>query len=359
MSTVDQSLAETQTIPTEDLLRPSDEFLGRVKQELAALRESEATIATSPTRESAATAPVDQTASAYRQAAAVLAWFEPDKLRPLNAAASPQHLDALIEDCATVFDKNHTPRLSLLPEPRIAALRELRQSGLIEKALNANERPDDPIQTALDACLLGKAAPLEAQTLEQLAATYLATTWLRAAGFEALPAPEAIARRTDRLRLLQPFEHLASDDQFRGRVSELQQLRTYAGVLPPGSLIESARRTLETIFDWSKKPPLLISGPGGVGKSALVARFILEHARAHKQDRFPFVYLDFDRPEVDSAEPLTLLIEAVRQLGAEYPERARAANVCVTGGSSRSQSRARRSRWKARRCKAARPPPRR
>ena len=56
------------------------------------------------------------------------------------------------------------------------------------------------------------------------------------------------------------------------------------------------------------------------GKSALVARFILEHAKAHEADRFPFAYLDFDRPDISLDEPLTLLAEAVRQLGVEYPD---------------------------------------
>src|SRR6202040_2599627 len=38
------------------------------------------------------------------------------------------------------------------------------------------------------------------------------------------------------------------------------------------------------------------------------------------EDRFPFASLDFERPEITAAEPLTLLIEAVRQLGIEDPE---------------------------------------
>ena len=32
---------------------------------------------------------------------------------------------------------------------------------------------------------------------------------------------------------------------------------------------------------------MVISGPGGVGKSTLLGRFILDHARALERDRFP------------------------------------------------------------------------
>jgi hypothetical protein len=113
---------------------------------------------------------------------------------------------------------------------------------------------------------------------------YQVCIWLRWQA-SSPPAPDAIERRTNWLRLLQPFEYLAGDDQFRGRVKELQQLRSYAGVLPPGSLLESVHRAFEETFGSSEKPPLLITGPGGVGNSTLWSRFILEHARALEVER--------------------------------------------------------------------------
>ena len=64
----------------------------------------------------------------------------------------------------------------------------------------------------------------------------------------------------------------------------------------------------------------MIHGPGGRGKSALVSRFILEHATLPDTQKFPWAYLDFDRPSIQPEEPLTLLLEAVRQLGIQYPE---------------------------------------
>ncbi len=47
-----------------------------------------------------------------------------------------------------------------------------------------------------------------------------------------------------------------------------------------------------------------------------------DNAVKPEDDRFPWAYLDFDRTILDPEEPLTLVIEAVRQLAVQYPERA-------------------------------------
>src|SRR5262249_23886237 len=106
---------------------------------------------------------------------------------------------------------------------------------------------------------------------------------------------------------------------FRGRVAEQQILRDYVGVLPPGSVFEGWKRRIRKILSFHEKPPQLIHGPGGIGKSTLVAKFILDHAELDEAARFPFVYLDFDRPGLRAERPETLLFEAVRQLAVQYP----------------------------------------
>jgi hypothetical protein len=68
------------------------------------------------------------------------------------------------------------------------------------------------------------------------------------------------------------------------------------------------------------KPPLLIYGPGGVGKSTLLAKFIIDHAVESKTRQTAFAYLDLDRPNLLGREPLTLLAEVARQLAVQYPE---------------------------------------
>jgi tetratricopeptide (TPR) repeat protein len=64
----------------------------------------------------------------------------------------------------------------------------------------------------------------------------------------------------------------------------------------------------------------MIHGPGGIGKSTLLAAFVLQHVEGGAGSRFPFAYLDFDRSDLTAEEPATLLVEAVRQLGFQYPE---------------------------------------
>jgi hypothetical protein len=254
------------------------------------------------------------------EAAAVLAWFDPGRLRPGDGTAGPAAVEELLSDSEPVTAADQTRRWALSPRIRIAVLRQLRERDRVRAALAANQdRPPDPLQEALEAYLRGPAVPLEEQSRTQLGASYQACEWLREAGFENLPGREEIQGRIDWLGLLQPFQHIAGD-HFRGRARELARLRAYVDVLPPESLAESVGRRVRSAGGLrTRKPPLIVHGPGGVGKSALLARFILDHAQAGQKDRFPFVYLDFDRPGVVASEPSSLLVEAVRQLGVEYP----------------------------------------
>ena len=110
-------------------------------------------------------------------------------------------------------------------------------------------------------------------------------------------------------------------DQVVDRANELQMLRDYVGVLPAASKLGSVWRFVkEQWYSLSERPPLLVYGPGGVGKSTLIAKFILDHVGSAGGPQLPFVYLDFDRPGISANSPLTLLMEAVRQLGAQFPE---------------------------------------
>ena len=103
---------------------------------------------------------------------------------------------------------------------------------------------------------------------------------------------------------------------FQGRADVLGRLHDYTDILPPGSRLEAIRlrlRQFQSLLD----NPLVLHGPGGVEKSTVLAKFILDHSDS--DDRVPFVYIDFDRPGTLPQEPLTLLVEALRQLGAQYP----------------------------------------
>ena len=89
---------------------------------------------------------------------------------------------------------------------------------------------------------------------------------------------------------------------FVNREAELERLRAYVGGQPPAA-------------------PLFVCGPGGVGKSTLLAKFLLNELE--RRDR-AVAYLDIDRPTIMPEQPMTLLAEAVPQLAMQLalPERA-------------------------------------
>jgi hypothetical protein len=259
--------------------------------------------------------------ASYRLAAAVLAGVDDlSSLNPVGPVSGLASASALLEnDMVEVRADRLSGRLTLSADIRRKALSELAERNAIESALAANPKErTGPVQARFESYLLGKAVPAERQTLAELEDSLQALVWLEGVPISHPPLDE-VRRRLDYLRLLAPFESLAGDAVFRGRQSELDSLRMYVGILRPQSLL---RRIARSTFDWAKpieQPALSIYGPGGVGKSALVARFMLEHARLSDELRTPFAYLDFERPALDIGRPLTLCVEMIRQLYLQFP----------------------------------------
>jgi len=256
----------------------------------------------------------------YRDAAAVLAAIEhPERLQPVGGGPAADVTGLLGTDLIPATGRKFRGRVMLRPAARYEALAGLAARGQLDAALAVNLAEQvGPVQDQLKRYLLGRAPALEAQTLEELEATRQAAAWIRDA-VPGVPSPEAVAARSAYLHLLAPFEALAGDAVFRGRKHELDELRAFVGVLPVSSLLgRLAART----FRWvqpTAKPALSIHGPGGVGKSALIARFMLEHVRLPDGGKIPFAYLDFDRAGLDVAAPYGLVTEMIRQLAAQFP----------------------------------------
>ncbi|HYO44282.1 MAG TPA: ATP-binding protein [Candidatus Limnocylindrales bacterium] len=257
---------------------------------------------------------------AWREAAAVLAAIaRPETFQPLGGGPPGDLTAVLGRDLLPATGRKLRGRVMLTPEARYASLRDLAARGAIAGALEANptER-EGPVQAQLERYLLGGAPALEAQTLDELEATLQVAVWVRDA-VPGVPSADAVEARATYLRLLAPFEAIAGDAVFRGRKHELDELRAYVGVLPVSSLLgRIAAKTLR----WARPdavPALSLHGPGGVGKSALVGRFMLEHTRLPDGGRIPFAYLDFDRAALDVADPYGLVTEMIRQLAAQFP----------------------------------------
>lgn len=266
----------------------------------------------------------------YESAAAVLAWFDPARIRPVETEFGvgdrEAQVDELLLASVPTMDEEGMRRWTLAGDRRVQALRALREAGAVEAALSANPgEPGGMLRRGLEGTRLVD----ETATLSELRAAAAVASTLSQAGFDFSPTHAWINDRIERLTLLAPFEHLAGG-RFRGRTTELAKLRGFVGVVPPHSYREAAERVFwgtaraigraSELFGRTQSFAMAVSGPGGVGKSSLVSRFILEHAQAHAEDRFPFAYLDFDRPDIATDEPVTVLAEAVRQLGIQYPE---------------------------------------
>jgi hypothetical protein len=112
-------------------------------------------------------------------------------------------------------------------------------------------------------------------------------------------------------------------------------------------LVEYRMTGLATDGDWV--PSFVLQGPGGVGKSALVSKFVSDQRR--DPGAAPLIYLDFDRATLIGATPLDLTLEFTRQLGlaesgldqmlADFRERSRSLlggrenlNIDIGGGAS-------------------------
>jgi len=177
------------------------------------------------------------------------------------------------------------------------------------------------LQRMADLLLYGEPLPATL-AIGELAALVEAHDWYQGL-LPWLPPAETLRRRLAMAQLLEPMQRLIGD-QFVGRTHELERLADYVGILKADGLLTSVgvsarrfvRRTRRSLM---ADPPLFVLGPGGVGKSSLMARFILDHVGPAGGTPIPFVLVDFDRAQVEPTLPLSLLLAALQQLRAQFP----------------------------------------
>lgn len=121
-----------------------------------------------------------------------------------------------------------------------------------------------------------------------------------------------------RSQFFKQFERITKN--FAGRSKELEKVNDYVDWLPKSSFVDKISSTFRNIINWHEKPPLLIKGIGGIGKSTIVAKFIMDQNKKNDKGALPFVYIDFDLPGFTLKEPMTILIEALRQINIQYPK---------------------------------------
>ena len=257
---------------------------------------------------------------AYREAAAVLGPFDPHRLQPVprrrrgrETAQLESALAVLAADCDEVPPGGWMLDLSI----RRQTLAGLIAEGRVERAAAANPELWDAHTELLLDLLGGKKPELRGRTVEELRGLTRVLTWLE--GLAETPVSlEEVRQALELRKLVEPF-HALVGEHFRGRDKELDALRDFAEVHEASGVVEGVRRFVtSTIASWTRNP-VSLWGPGGIGKSSLLARFILDHAELGGTARIPYAYLDFDNSCLDPRRPETLLAAVAEQLAREFP----------------------------------------
>lgn len=194
---------------------------------------------------------------------------------------------------------------------------------------------DEMISAWLRTFLRGSAIAFQNQSVKRLSAAFMARSAL--VGMVKLgkevPGTAELKRHLDFAELVEPLRIIVGlgdpadilrKDRFAGRESELRQLRSFVDELDSQGLLESISRVtkrvgraIEGTLGGPLSRMLMLSAPGGLGKSTLIAKFFLDHALG--SSRFPFAYLDFDRSTIQPRSVEQLLIETARQVAVLYP----------------------------------------
>ena len=237
----------------------------------------------------------DARVTPYREAAAVLASFDPLALQPVGGPIEPgaraDVLPRLRPMCEVLTESAVTSSWTLTLPERRASLKRLATRDRMKATLELNQgRPDVAVQRAFERVLEPGPISLQGLARDDLAALVTVHGWVDGI-LDGVPDPAAILKALRRTDLLAPMHRLTSSG-FVGRDDEMRKLAAFVFGPPPVA-------------------PLFVFGPGGVGKSTLIARFILAHVESNG---LPIAYLDIDRPTIRPDHPPTLLLEAIAQL---------------------------------------------
>ena len=193
--------------------------------------------------------------------AAVTAWINPRAL----ADAEKKALRRYVADTkAQQWTLRSSERARILANA--GSLAELRKVRKLNGA-----RPEDVTQTVINRILAGPPYDLTELGEEMLTVWIPASRWFSGVD-KRIPTPAQVTRVLERIRMRTRLDAIAGAD-FRGRTPELEFMQQW----------------------WRRSEnPLSITGIGGVGKSALIARF----AASKLPPRTLLLWLDFDRADL-------------------------------------------------------------
>ncbi|AAV97337.1 hypothetical protein SPOA0203 (plasmid) [Ruegeria pomeroyi DSS-3] len=198
----------------------------------------------------------------------------------------------------------------LAPDPRAAALRRFLTRAQLDQALELAPTPwqDDLFGQVLHQLLAGaqvevarpKGSDNETRLLTHLrhnAAILDAVQFAR-----AVPALDARALET-------------LESEAKRQIQEVQKWRDLVIVLPRRHFgYDNIRRRLSHFLRGKTKDtrPLLLTGTGGIGKSAVLARLLQDWQT--RRDAPITVILDFDRPQLKTGAPFQIAREILNQI---------------------------------------------
>jgi cellulose synthase operon protein C len=256
--------------------------------------------------------------------AATLATFDPHVLlATFDLAADATNLARLRHHADDAAPGDAAWRLT--PTARRRALGAVSDAARLRALRQRIEVPHPNALQRMADLLLAGTTPPPTLAIGELAALVEAHDWYQGI-LTGLPSADVLRRRLAMAQLLEPMQRLIGD-QFVGRQRELERLADYVGILESegllNTLVVSTRRVVRRARrSLLSDPPLFVLGPGGVGKSSLLARFILDHVDPAGDAPLPFVLVDFDRAQVEPSLPLSLLLAALQQLRVQFPAHA-------------------------------------
>ncbi len=231
---------------------------------------------------------------AMRVRAGVVVTFDPDDLLALGAP-SGDVIDFLDQQCHLVPVADGPAAWTLDDAVRTRLLASTDRAELVRARAAVTRVPDSPVQQALDRSLQTGWADDDVVALddEETAALSVVAKWWGGRRYD-VPDPDDLADHLRRRLLFADARSMATD-HFVGRQDVLAQL--------------------EDRFRDPRGEAVALWGIGGVGKSALIARFVVDVADASEPwERGLVALLDFDDPALNPMYPAELVARITEQL---------------------------------------------
>lgn len=221
---------------------------------------------------------------------------------------SEQHVDSdeammiLMENAVLLASPEGAWKLPLARRQKILARFDGRATALDCLATIEN-RPDNRTQKAFELLMSSPeavAGVLQGHDTTAIAGLLDVLSWIEHAPRlqRDLPNTDTVRRALSEARRMAPLRRLVGD-HFEGRKDVLDRMQAYLD----GSGSQNV---------------LFVYGPGGIGKSTVLAKFALD--AADRDDVDAIVYLNLDRPILRPQEPLSLLLDLLSQLARQFPD---------------------------------------